>query len=201
MHWFLTNLHFFLLLRLTCSHDVEKTVGRLAGLMTDTDDPDKYSTSNVGAIGRIMLFCTPRPSNAAQDWEAPIKEVNLTGPFLSIIQNLNFPCPSELDLYITLRRCTDSMLITKLDPLDKGKYRLVIRKIELKLPKETIEVLQQEKLEHIWKNPNPNPIMYVFNRLEVTTCTVGSNELTFETPILFRSMEIPPLFMVLHIYY
>ena len=178
--------------RLTNDHQYEKTHGRLVGLMSDRDNPDKGPQANGGAKGRLALFCTKEPNDAPANWKAPIKYVSLTGPLLSSISNLNFPISSEIDIYIEIQRHSSEMVITRTMDGDDKKYRLIIKKVELQIPKCAIAGSEQTQLENIWKTPT-TPISYIFNRYEVVTATVESNQLSFTTPVLFPAMEIPPL--------
>ena len=92
---------------MTNSHYYSSTIGRLSAAADDTSDPDIYSNENAGVKLRQSWFCLEDDSD---EKKAPV--VHLSGPLYSTISSNPWPLPSEIDIYVSITRNKNEILVT-----------------------------------------------------------------------------------------
>ena len=182
--------------RISTDSDLIRTIGFNSGVFPDTSDPDVWDKElNGGLLKREKFWCHPDSVQPDAEGLLPLKVVNLCGYLQTSCHNIPNPIPSEFECFLRLTKYNDEILITNYDQADNTKYRLNIKSIEIGLPRGTMEPKMQEQIERLWTNTNP--LTYIFNRTEVTQFVINKDLRSFITPELFRSFDIPPLFMVI----
>ena len=171
-----------ILSKLTTSQYYETTIGRLAGVSDDLTDPDKYSNDNSGYLWRQNVFC-----REDDDPDTEAKVVNLRGPLYSNISANPWPLPSEIDIYLSMTRNKNEVLITQTDDNKNDIFRLILTYIEVIIPRIVIDPSIHDKIESQLKN---KPIELVYNRLEIRSFVIGPGCLSYETPSLFQGYDI-----------
>jgi hypothetical protein len=172
--------------KLTNSHYYSSTLGRLSAAADDSTDPDIFSIENAGVKLRQSWFCLDDNSS---DKSAPV--VHLSGPLYSSISSNPWPLPSEIDIYISVTRNKNEILVTHTGSEDIS-FRIVLEYIELTVPRIIIDPVIHSSIEKQWSK---KPIELVFNRLETRSFVIGPGRLNYDSGSLFQGYDIPPIFL------
>ena len=175
-----------ILSKLTNSHYYSSTIGRLSAAADDTSDPDIYSNENAGVKLRQSWFCLEDDSD---EKKAPV--VHLSGPLYSTISSNPWPLPSEIDIYVSITRNKNEILVTHTGGEDI-LFRIVLEYIELTVPRIIVDPVLQSSIDKQWAK---KPIELVYNRLETRSFVLGPGRLNFDSGSLFQGYDIPPIFL------
>ena len=175
-----------ILSKLTTSHYYPSTFGRCAGVADDTNDPDEFSNENSGFLYRQKMYC-----RANADVKKKANKVNLRGPLYSNISSDPWPIPSEVDIFLSMTRNKDEVLIIQNDnDVDNPKsdvFRINLDYIEVIIPRIVIDPTVHDQIE---KELQKKPIEMVYNRIDVRSFVIGPGCLSFDTGPLFQGFDI-----------
>ena len=175
-----------ILSKLTTSHYFPTTLGRLSGVADDTDDPDKFSNENSGFKLRQSFYC-----REDDDLEKSAKVVNLRGPLYSNVSGNPWPIPSEIDIYLSLTRNKNEVLITQNDADTSNPkndtFRINLEYIEVIIPRLVIDPAIHEQIE---KHLEKKSIEMVYNRIDLRSFVIGPGTLNFDSGPLFQGFDI-----------
>merc|ERR1711955_142406 len=122
------------------------TLGRLSGVADDTVDPDKFSNENSGFKLRQMMYC-----RQDSDIKKSPETVHLSGPLYSNVSANPWPIPSEIDIFLSMTRNKNEVLITQNDEdVDNPKsdtFRINLEYIEVIIPRLVIDPAVHDKIE------------------------------------------------------
>ena len=180
-----------ILSKLTTSHYYPSTLGRLSGVADDTTNPDIFSSENSGFDLRQDMYC-----NKDSDSDlSSAKIVNLRGPLYSNISSNPWPIPSDIDIYLSLTRNKDEVLITQTDSdvIKNDIFRITLEYLEVIVPRIIIDPSVHNEIE---KELIKKPIEMVYNRLEMRTFVIGPGCLSFDSGSLFQGYDIVSFFFV-----
>ena len=170
-----------ILSKLTNSHYYSATLGRLSGVADDSTDPDITSNENTGVKLRQNMFCIPD-----DDTENKANLIHLTGPLYSSISSNPWPIPSEIDIYISMTRNKDEVLVSYTGDQDTI-FRITLEYLEVLVPRIIIDPSIHNKIElHL----NKKSIKMVYNRLEIRSFVIGPGRLSFDSGSLFQGYDI-----------
>ena len=175
-----------ILSKLTTSHYYPITLGRLSGVADDTVDPDIFSTENTGFKLRQSIYC-----RQDAEVEKSAKIVHLTGPLYSNVSANPWPIPSEIDIFLSMTRNKNEVLITQNDEdLNDPKsdiFRINLEYIEVIIPRIVIDPAIHEKIE---KHLEKKSIEMVYNRIDLRSFVIGPGTLNFDSGSLFQGFDI-----------
>ena len=175
-----------ILSKLNTSHYYPSTIGRCSGVADDTIDPDTLSNENSGFLLRQKLYCKPNG-----DSNKKANTVNLRGPLYSSVSSNPWPIPSEIDIFLSMTRNKNEVLITQNDEdPDSPKsdvFRINLEYIEVIIPRIVIDPAIHDKIE---KELQKKPIEMVYNRIDVRSFVIGPGSLNFDSGPLFQGFDI-----------
>ena len=181
-----------ILSKLTTSHYYSSTLGRLSGVADDTKNPDIFSVENVGVDLRKEMYCIKDSDPDTQS----AKVLNLRGPLYSNISSNPWPIPSEIDIYLSMTRNKNEVLITQTDSQNEIKsdtFRINLEYLEIIVPRLIIDPSIHNAIE---KELVKKPIEMVYNRLEMRTFVIGPGCLSFDSGSLFQGYDIVRIFIL-----
>ena len=165
-----------ILSKLTNSHYYSSTIGRLSAAADDTSDPDLNTNENSGYKLRQSWFCL-----GDESVQKKANVIHLSGPLYSSISSNPWPLPSEIDIYISVTRNKNEILVTHTG-IDDINFKLTLEYIELIVPRIIIDPVIHASIE---KQLDKKPIEMVFNRLETRSFVLGPGRLSFDSGSLF----------------
>lgn len=175
-----------ILSKLTTSHYYANTLGTCSGVYDDTVDPDIYSTENSGFVLRQKVYCKEN-----NDSNTKANVVNLRGPLYTNVSSNPWPIPSEIDIFLSMTRNKNEVLIVQNDESGEARktdvFRISLDYIEVIIPRIVIDPVIHEKIE---KQLNKTPIEMVYNRMDVRSFVIGPGSLNFDSGSLFQGFDI-----------
>ena len=160
--------------KLTTSHYYESTIGQLAGVFDDTQNPDIYNPENDGFKLRQNMWCDK-------------DTVDLTGPLYSTISNNSYPIPSDIEISIAMTRNKNEVLIVQNDNSKNDTFRIELMYLELCVPRIIVKAEVQHHIENILKK---KPIELLYNRFELRSFLINSGTISWDSDSLFQGYDI-----------
>jgi hypothetical protein len=183
-----------ILSKLTTSHYYPSTLGRLSGVADDTVDPDIFSNENSGFLYRQQMYCRKN-----DDTIKKARTVNLRGPLYSNVSTNPWPIPSEIDIFLSMTRNKNEVLITQTDDDTNNPksnvFRLNLEYIEVIIPRIVIDPSIHDKIE---KELKSKPIEMVYNRIDVRSFVIGPGRLSYDTGPLFQGFDIVSVLLLIY---